>query len=183
MEIKKRLLIESICRYKTRFPQEHLIAERFIKFITTDDNCFDRSNQLGHLTGSAWLVNTTGTHVLLTHHRKLDKWLQLGGHADGNPDLLETSIKEAYEESGLERVQAVTSDIFDLDIHTIPARNDEPEHEHFDVRYALKAGGDETYRISDESHDLRWVEITQIVDYTNEFSMLRMAEKWLSRKN
>ena len=70
--------------------------DRFIKFIEQNPNCFERSNK-GHITGSAWIVNHDNSKVLLTHHRKLNLWLQLGGHADGEPDTKAVSLKEAQE--------------------------------------------------------------------------------------
>ena len=71
-------------------------------FVSAYPNCFERSLSIGHITGSAWLVNQTKTRVLLTHHKRLNKWLQLGGHADGNPNVLEVAMQEAREESGIE---------------------------------------------------------------------------------
>lgn len=179
MGIDKNQLIEKIRGYGIHHPSESNTVKRFIELIQNSQICFERTNVKAHLTGSAWVVNHTGTHVLLTHHRKLNMWLQLGGHADGDINLLRVAMREAYEESGLEKLKPVTSAIFDMDIHTIPARKNEAEHEHFDIRFALQVSGSEIYSISDESHDLSWVKINKISDYTNEPTMLRMAQKWL----
>ena len=178
MEEKRQLLISQLEDYRMRHPSESPIIDRFVDFVSSNVDCCERSNLEGHLTGSAWLVNRDGTHVLLTHHRRFNKWLQLGGHADGNQDLLEVATKEAYEESGLGRLRPLSKAIFDLDIHRIPASGGVPEHDHYDVRYAFEAVGDESYRVSDESNDLRWVEIANIADYAEGPTMLRMAEKW-----
>lgn len=134
----------------------------------------------GHVTGSAWLVNRPGTHVLLTHHRKLKRWLQLGGHADGEGDVLKVALTEAREESGLERLVAVAPALFDLDIHRIPEHGSEPAHYHYDARFALRSMDDSPYRISGESNQLAWAEIANLGAYTNEESMLKMARKWLA---
>ncbi len=96
-------------------------------FIDSHPDCFERSCQVGHITGSAWIVNRAGDRVLLTHHRKLGRWLQPGGHSDGDPDTLEVALREAREESGLD-VRALDEAIFDLDVHLIPARGHEPAH-------------------------------------------------------
>lgn len=156
------------------------MTERMTGFVSAHADCFERSLSLGHVTGSAWLVNRRRTHVLLTHHRKLNKWLQLGGHADGDSDVLAVAMKEALEESGLPDIAPLSPDIFDLDIHEIPARKSEPAHFHYDVRFALRANASEQYVVSDESHDLAWIDIARIATVTSETSMLRMANKWRS---
>jgi len=175
-------LIQQLQEYQTRWPDEVELAQRFIRFLTDHDDCFERELQVGHVTGSAWLVNRAGTHILLTHHKKLNIWVQLGGHADGDSDLLRVSMREAEEESGLSGIVPVSTPIFDIDAHAIPRRGDYPEHTHWDIRYALRATGDETYTVSDESHDLRWVEIATLKEFTQEATLLRMAAKWIKRK-
>jgi len=174
-------LLQKLKVYCEHWPDEADTAKRLSDFVEENPDCFKRSLQIGHVTGSAWLVNRAGTHVLLTHHRKLDLWLQLGGHADGNSNILDASLREAREESGLESVEPVTSEIFDIDIHLIPARKSEPVHYHYDIRFAFQTTGPEDYVVSDESHDLAWVEIEKLEQFTTEESMLRMAEKWLAR--
>ncbi len=165
-------------KYLCRWPEEAEVVGRFADFVSRF-SCFERKNPYGHVTGSAWVVNLAGTHVLLTHHRKLDRWLQLGGHADGNCDILSVARREVVEESGLVDFELVEDTIFDLDIHPIPARKSEPEHFHFDVRFAFRVTGSEDYVVSAESNDLAWVEIVDLASYTTEESMLRMGRKWL----
>ena len=154
------------------------MVSRFVAFVNAQPQCFERSLAVGHITGSAWVVNHDGSEVLLTHHRKLDRWLQLGGHADGDPDILAVAIKEAEEESGLSHFTPVGSGIFDIDIHPIPARPNEPEHLHYDVRYVLRASSSIDFTVSEESHDLRWVRLEEVKNLTSEPSMTRMVEKW-----
>src|ERR1022692_1433569 len=101
-----------------------------IRFVEAYPDCLQRTQLTGHLTGSAWIVDKAHTRTLLTHHRKLDKWLQLGGHADGDPDLLAVAMREAREESGLTKLRAASVEIFDLDRHWIPERKAEPAHWH-----------------------------------------------------
>jgi 8-oxo-dGTP pyrophosphatase MutT (NUDIX family) len=174
-------LLQKLADYQTTHSNESETARRLMDFVKENTDCFERSLAIGHVTGSAWVVNQAGTHVLLTHHRKLDKWLQLGGHVDGNPDVLEAALREAVEESGLNDLIIVSSDIFDIDIHLIPERKSEAAHHHHDVRFIFQTTGSEDYIVSDESHDLAWVEIQRLEDYTDETSMLRMAKKWLAR--
>lgn len=172
-------LLQALAQYSRRYPEESTCIKRFASFVQTYADCFERSLLLGHVTGSAWLVNESGTHVLLTHHRKLNIWVQLGGHADGDTDIQSVARREAQEESGLVRMESVTDAIFDVDIHTIPARGLEPAHAHYDVRYAFRAVGSDHFTVSEESHALAWIGVEQIVAYTSEASMCRMARKWI----
>jgi 8-oxo-dGTP pyrophosphatase MutT (NUDIX family) len=118
---------------------------------------------------------------LLTHHRKLDRWLQLGGHADGSGDLAEVALREAEEESGLSGLR-VEAAVFDLDRHLIPARKHEAEHWHYDVRFVVHVGASEDFVVGPESHDLAWRKISELVDDDHaDESVRRMAMKWLRR--
>jgi 8-oxo-dGTP pyrophosphatase MutT (NUDIX family) len=170
-------LLDQLADYAAKHPDETETVGRFIDFVRTEGDCFERSLAVGHVTGSAWIVNADGSQVLLTHHRKLDRWLQLGGHADGDPDVFAVALKEAREESGLSDFEAMSEGIFDLDIHPIPARKSDPEHLHYDVRYLLRATGATDYVVSDESHDLRWVPLDEVTTLTTEDSMTRMVRK------
>lgn len=171
-------LLDQLAAYLAKQPDDAAVVARFDRFVRGNPECFERSLAVGHITGSAWVVSADGTQVLLTHHRKLDRWLQLGGHADGDPDVLAVAFKEAREESGLEDFEAVGEGIFDLDVHPIPARKDEPQHLHYDVRYVLRATGATGFTVSEESHDLAWVPLDEMESLTTEESMLRMLRKW-----
>lgn len=148
-----------------------------LRFVENEPACLWRSCAPGHLTGSAWIVSPDRTRTLLTHHRKLEKWLQLGGHADGEPNLLAVALQEAREESGLQRVRAVESAIFDLDRHWIPERKGEPAHWHYDLRFMIEADPAEALTISSESKDLAWVAVEEVTALNPEESMARMVRK------
>ena len=169
-----------LAEYRARHPAEAAVVARFVNFVREHPRCFERDCWAGHVTGSAWLVNGSRDAVLLTHHKKLDRWLQVGGHSDGVADPLQVAIREAEEESGL-AVEVCDPAIFDVDIHEIPARKSDPSHYHFDVRFALVSSQDDAFRVSDESHALAWVPVSDMGAYTNEVSVVRMAEKWLQR--
>ncbi len=174
-----RKILRLIDAYRARYPEEQ-DAARVRRLIETEPRCFERDcYDDGHVTGSAWVVDPGGTRVLLTHHRKLGKWLQLGGHSDGEPDALAVALREAREESGLV-VRPISEAVLDIDIHTIPASKGEPAHLHYDVRFALRASSPERMRVSAESIDLAWVEIEDLARLTDEESMLRMARKYLA---
>ncbi len=174
-------LLAKLRHYRERWPAEAETADRLIQFVESNPDCFERSLRIGHITGSAWVVNRAGTQVLLTHHRKLGMWLQLGGHADGNSNIIEAARQEAAEESGIETLNLFRPEIFDIDIHEIPARNSEPAHDHHDIRLVFQCTDTEDYTVSGESHDLAWVDIHQLEEYTTEESMLRMQRKWQNR--
>ncbi len=131
-------------------PHERAMTAATLAFVEAQADCLLRTCVPGHLTGSAWIVDRTRRRVLLTHHRKLDQWLQLGGHADGDPDLAAVALREAQEESGLRSVAVVTPAIFDLDVHEIPARREDPAHLHYDLRFLIEADADEPLVISAE---------------------------------
>jgi len=177
----RRTLLAALADYRARHPDEHLVVERFVALLRDEPRCFERDAfEPGHVTGSAWLVDRAGERVLLTHHKKLGRWLQLGGHADGDEDVLRVALREAAEESSL-AVAPVDTALFDVDVHEIPARGADPRHCHFDVRFALEAIGGDSFRVSRESHALRWVAIDALQTLTQEASMLRMARKWRRR--
>ncbi len=170
-------LLNLLSDYALKYPNEKNIVKRFINFINENKNCFNRNLLNGHITGSAWVLNNNKTSVLLTHHKKLHKWLQLGGHADGNSDILNVALKEVYEESGLTNLEIVSNRIFDLDIHSIPARKNEPEHYHYDVRFLFKTNGNQKFIVSKESFSLRWINLNEVHKLTNENSIIRMVNK------
>lgn len=155
------------------------VREQFLKFASEHVDCCERTLTVGHFTGSVWLVSADGERILLTHHRKLGRWLQLGGHADGDGDLAAVALREAEEESGLSGL-TLEGGIFDLDRHLIPARGDEAAHLHYDVRFVVRAS-DEDFLVSEESHSLAWKSIADIAsDPSADESMQRMACKWLA---
>ena len=166
-----------IADYRLRFPHELKEIDRLYEFVCHNSDCFSRDLLIGHITGSAWVIDDSGTRTLLTHHRKLNKWLQPGGHADGLSDVAEVAMKEAEEETGLKNLRLVAPAIFDIDIHSIPQRKNEPQHYHYDCRFLIQCESNDQYVISDESHDLAWVNMRELSDYTTEVSVTRLADK------
>lgn len=163
--------------YRTPYEEESAFIVDFAE-LTHDPLAYKRERLDGHFTASAWIVNQNRTHTLLTLHRKLGRWLQLGGHADGNEDLLDVALKEAAEESGLTSLKLVDHNIFDLDKHIIPKRPHVQEHFHYDVRYLLEADINEPLVMSDESISLAWITFDSVVDMIGyNPSILRMLEK------
>ena len=140
-----------------------------VDFVSRHPDPWDRRVREGHLTGSAFVLDPRGC-VLLTHHRKLDLWLQLGGHAEDEREAEDVAMREAREESGLEDLvfhEALRRPdgrpaLLDLDVHEIPARGDEPEHLHLDLRFALLTRSPERI-VADprETKALEWVELDE----------------------
>src|SRR5207253_2429971 len=132
-------ILRLLSAYEPSGDDDRDARERIVRFVEEHADCFDRSLVVGHITGSAWIVDPARSRCLLTHHRKLDRWLQLGGHADGEADVLAVAMREAREESGLTSLRAVSTAIFDCDVHAIPERKAEREHYHYhyDVRFLV----------------------------------------------
>jgi 8-oxo-dGTP pyrophosphatase MutT (NUDIX family) len=163
--------------YRSPYEEERQFTPDFLA-LTEDPLAYQRERLASHFTASTWIVNKERTHTLLTLHRKLGRWLQLGGHADGNENLLEVALKEAQEESGLSSLQFVDTSIFDLDKHIIPERPHVAEHFHFDVRYLIEADLHEPLVRSEESISLAWVTFASVIDLIGyNPSILRMLEK------
>lgn len=169
--------IAGIGRFEPRDARDYAEWARLSDFVKTHGNAaFSRDPLIGgHVTGSAFILAQDGSAVLLTHHAKLGRWLQLGGHCDGIADARFTALKEAHEESGLARIHLLSDQVFDVDIHEIPAGK-EPAHLHYDVRFLMQAEAGDIV-VSDESHDLAWVPLDRLEDYTSAQSVLRMRDR------
>lgn len=170
-------LLRLLQEYKPIYQEEIATQERILAFVQEYPDCFARSLEIGHITASAWLLNKQGTHALLMHHKKLNFWVQLGGHCDGNSNVLEVAIKEAQEESGIIGIEPVSAAIFDIDVHLIPATPKEKAHYHYDVRFLLQVTSDESIIQNHESNELRWFGIDDRLP-TQEQSVVRMFSKW-----
>jgi 8-oxo-dGTP pyrophosphatase MutT (NUDIX family) len=174
------ILTAALRHYAELCPAQANLAYAFASFAQVEAHAFERSNLAGHFTGSAWVVSADGQRTLLMHHRKLDRWLQPGGHADGDTDLARVALREACEETGVVGLRS-EGGIFDIDRHPIPARGAEPAHWHHDVRYVVRAGVDERFVLNGESRALVWRPIADVAaDETLEASLRRMARKWLA---
>jgi len=178
--MKKIKLIQMLKDYKSIFSEEIVFKGKMLAFVKQYNNCFERSLEVGHITASAWLLNKDQTKALLMHHTKLDKWLQLGGHCDGSPDVLAVTIKEAQEESGIMNIAPVSQKIFDIDIHLIPENKKEKAHYHYDVRFLLCVTSDEKISQNQESKELRWISQDKAYLPTDNPSVVRMFNKWVS---
>ncbi|WP_109831403.1 NUDIX hydrolase [Reichenbachiella versicolor] len=173
----RKIFLDQLNNYATTFQEEQKFVPLFVDILDYP-NAYERNLLDRHLTASAWVLHPKRNQVLLLHHAKLDRWLQPGGHADGDQNLLQVAQKEVEEETGLSNLELIGESFFDLDIHTIPERKEVPTHDHYDVRYAFIAHDFDKIQKNHESNDLQWVSIEQVGELTfQEQSMVRMIEK------
>lgn len=176
--------------------QEEDHRKEMMRFVSSHAHSWwMRTTEKGHVTGSAWVVNRAHTHALLLHHAKLDLWVQPGGHLD-DTDITPAAgaMREACEETGLRKLNFAgaagsafgNDSLFDVDVHSIPARTGkagpEPRHLHYDARYLI-ISSDKRARISAESRDAKWIALEKLAHPSRERSIARMAEKSLKLKS
>lgn len=176
-------LLQLLDDYEVAYPEESAVVQRIRTLVQEHTDCFERNCRPGHITGSAWVMNADRTKCLLVHHRKLQKWLQPGGHADGDANTARVAMKEALEETGLRSLMFADPLPLDLDVHLIPEQRDaesslrEDAHEHHDVRFLILAAEEEEPVVSAESHDVRWFTEEELHSVTQEESVLRLWRK------
>lgn len=154
--------------------------QRMVTLLDSAPECFHRHCFPGHFTGSALVVSADGAKALLNHHKFLDKWLQFGGHCDGDEDLVRVALREAEEETGISGLILASEKPFDLDIHPIPEnpKRGEPAHFHYDVRYVLIAPEGAQAKCSEESVALQWFTPAEMGDLPLDDGLRRLLEKW-----
>ena len=176
--MKRAALTTLLHNYHPTAPEEIAFKNEMLTFIAAHEDCFERTLEIGHFTASCWLLNKECNKALLLHHAKLDRWFQLGGHCDGDPDVLAVAVKEAQEESGIMAIKPISTDIFDIDIHPIPANKRDKAHDHYDVRFLLQVTSDEELVTNRESKELRWIGKNRAELPTDNPSVVRMFNKW-----
>lgn len=170
-------ILDKLKTYESFDPNELEMKSMIIEFIENEENIYGKLNPRGHITASAWVVNEEMTHVLFTHHSKLDRWLQPGGHTEVGEDVLDGAIREAAEETGLKQLRVATGEIFDVDVHLIPARKETAAHYHYDIRYLIYASMQEELILTHESNDLKWFGLEELALMKFDASIQRMIDK------
>ncbi len=178
-------LLTLLDAYGTRVMTEAGYLEQFKRFVRAHEDCFHSELLPGHVTGSAWVVNPRRDRVLMLHHKKQSQWFQPGGHADRDADIRRVALREIQEETGMaaEHIRLLGDEIFDIDIHTIPASHHGPRHLHFDVRFLIEIDDRHPVPGNDESHDILWVPLHLVPRYNNNLSTHRMVEKTRRLRN
>jgi 8-oxo-dGTP pyrophosphatase MutT (NUDIX family) len=173
-------LITDLKNYKATDSEKSCIP-RFLSLLH-HDRCLYRDHfDDGHITGSALLLNPEGDKILMNHHKALNRWLNFGGHADGDADILNAAIRETMEESGITAFKPVTAGIIDIDIHAISANSEkgEPEHFHYDIRYVMRMTEHQKPVISDESTKLKWMSFDEAISMIPQGdSLIRLINKY-----
>jgi 8-oxo-dGTP pyrophosphatase MutT (NUDIX family) len=171
-------LIAALHAYTPADERETRMVAQVEAFLRSAADPFSRAAFVpGHITGSAWIVDDERTHALLVHHRKLDRWLQPGGHAEGERDARAIARREAEEETGLAHLRPAQDGIYDVDVHVIPARGSDPEHAHYDIRFAFIADRAQPFVVSEESHALAWRPVAELDRDGVDESVRRLARK------
>jgi 8-oxo-dGTP pyrophosphatase MutT (NUDIX family) len=171
-------LRSSLSLYQPIKDQEAGYKTQMLELFSEGEIAFERRRKAGHFTASAWVLDPSNRSALLILHSKIGKWLQPGGHADGNQDLLEVAQKELAEETAISSIDLLKTSIFDLDVHTIPAHKGIPEHLHYDMRFIFRGNSQTPIQINHESKDIQWVPLDEIPTLVgNDPSICRMVEK------
>lgn len=180
--MNKTETLASLRQLSTSDEKEMVFKKDMIHFIEQNQDFTTRKNLKGHLTGSAWILNPDHDKVLLIHHKKLDLWLQPGGHIDEvDNSLYDTAYREAIEETGLKNIVPLSTHVFDIDIHNIPERKGIPSHFHYDIRYIFESESLETRPDFEEVLNIRWFSLRELSQNNKDSSLIRMIEKSLKQ--
>ena len=153
--------------------QEEIERKIMLKYINDFDDVLTRQNEYGHFTSSAFVLNKERTKILMIYHKIYNSWAWVGGHSDGDNDLLYVAMKEAKEETGIKNVEPISKDIYSLEIINVNGHekrgNYVGSHMHLNVTYLLEADEKEEIHIKeDENSGVKWVEINQILKASSE---------------
>jgi 8-oxo-dGTP pyrophosphatase MutT (NUDIX family) len=150
---------EELRAYEPANDIERAHREAMMDLLAYSPDAFSRHHFVpGHFTASCFIIDAEG-RLLLHHHRRLDRWLQMGGHLEPDETPQEAALREGAEESGLRDLK-LRDAIFDLDVHDIPPSESDPEHAHFDVRYLARTSAPDAITIArGESNELAWFDL------------------------
>lgn len=180
-------LIAQIEKYKPYNEQEQRDKAIILDWIKNNEDAFERSNPVAHMTASAWVVNKDRTKVLMVYHNIYNSWSWTGGHADGEIDLLSVAIKEVKEETGITNVKAVSSNIFSLESLTVDGHikkgNYVSSHLHYNLTYLLEADSLEAVAIKeDENSGVAWFDLEEALAKSTEPWFVEHIYKKLNEK-
>lgn len=166
-------IFEQLEAYEPFNEQETRDLSLILSFMKSNPDVFSRENSAAHMTASAWVVNPQRDRVLMAYHNLYDSWAWLGGHADGEENLLEVALKEVREESGAEHVLPVTEDIFSVEVLTVDGHVKKgsyvSSHLHLNVTYLLEADDRESLHFkADENSAVGWFGLDEAVAASSE---------------
>lgn len=171
--ITRQELVNQIENYKSFNEQEEMDRQLILNWIKNNDNAFSRENTVAHMTASAWVVNKDRSQVLMVYHNIYNSWSWLGGHADGETDLLQVAIREVKEEAGISNVWPVSEEIFSLESLTVDGHVKKgryvSSHLHLNVTYLLEADSEEAVSIkTDENSGVAWFSLEEALKKSTE---------------
>ena len=174
-KMSRQELMEQIANYIPYNEQEERDQNLILNWIEEQENAFSRENKMAHMTASAWVVNPERSKVLMVYHNIYDSWSWLGGHADGETDLLSVALREVKEEAGISKVRPVSEDIFSLESLTVDGHVKKgiyvSSHLHLNVTYLLEVDPEETLSVkADENSGVAW--------FSPEEALARSTEPW-----
>lgn len=180
-------LIEKLQAFQPFNEQEARDKEMLLQQLKTQKDIFLRSNRTAHMSASAWVVNHERNKVLMAYHNIYDSWSWLGGHADGQENLLSVALREVKEESGVSHVRPVTDDIFSVEVLTVDGHEKNGEyvssHLHLNVTYLLEAGEDERLQMKpDENSGVAWFGLEEAVEASSEVWFRERIYRKLNKK-
>jgi 8-oxo-dGTP pyrophosphatase MutT (NUDIX family) len=177
-------LLKLLANHHSRFMDEVAYVRQAIDFIKANENVFERAAPV-HVTGSVWVVSPDRQKVLLMHHRKYGQWFQPGGHADGDADVLRVALRECAEETGVDpaHIKLLDPAIFDVDIHDVPRVGQVLAHGHIDIRFAVEIDDRLPIPGNNESHEVKWFSLYQVMQMNRFRSTYRMLEKTRAMRN
>lgn len=180
-------LKEKIKNYRPYNEQEEKDKQTMLKYMDAFDDCLTRNNEFGHFTASSWAVNKERTKVLMIYHNIYQSWAWTGGHADGESDLLNVAIRELKEETGVENVKVLSSDIFSLEIVCVNGHvkkgKQVSSHVHLNLTYLLEVDENEVLRMKpDENSGVKWVELEDVEKMSNEKWIVKNIYRKLNEK-
>ncbi|HCM88496.1 MULTISPECIES: NUDIX hydrolase [Vagococcus] len=166
-------LINELELYQAFNEQEEMDRKIILNALLSEPLIFERSELTKHITSSAWVVNPEKTKVLMAYHNIYDSWAWLGGHADGEEDLLKVALKEVAEESGLKEIKPLNQAIFSLEVLTVDGHVKKdiyvPSHLHLNITYLIEANEQEVLIIKeDENSDVAWFNLDEAIEASNE---------------
>ena len=166
-------LKEQLERYRPWNEQEARDRAEILRRLGSGEDLYGRDNAAGHLTASAWVVSPDRTRVLMAYHNIYDSWSWLGGHADGDRDLLAAAMREVREESGLTDLRPVSPDIYSVEILTVDGHEKRgayvSSHLHLNVTYLIEADPSAPVRRKpDENRAVAWFGLEEAVAASTE---------------
>jgi len=176
-EAQRVQLLQQLAVYVPADALEAEMREQIAAFVKREPRCFERETVEGHCTASAWIVNTDKTATVLVFHKKFNRWVQPGGHADGDGDLRKVAQREAFEETSLASLRLAQEGIFDLHVFDNASLPPDLRHYHFDIRYIFYADQNETPSNNHESRQADWIEFNKLDGSLTDESVLRMMRK------